>query len=243
MKKGIKLLSIAFFSIVLTSFIIPLIFAADAAVTSAEGVKSFAEGIKTFITTLMGTSTIPWANILLGIILFMIIYSIVDILFDDLWSGWGSAIISLAVSILGMMFWPAGLVETITLQYGIMGATLLTVFPLLIMLIFTIRIDSLMLARLTWVIYTIYYFFVFIYRIYIASTQASATPGSGWFALGALLIGGVMIWILEPIRRLVFKGELSADEEKAMAGVKIRKALRNVQDEEAEGYGFAKKRK
>jgi hypothetical protein len=170
--------------------------------------------------------------ILLGLLLWIVIYSIVVKIGlgggKGAWSG-GAAVVSLIIVILSFIYLPKDFVTAIVLQYGAMGATILTVIPFFIMLYFSIAITrSLFTARIIWTFYIVYYFAIFIYKI--------VQPGTTWTNaipyIGAIVAGAIVIFFLPTIRNIWWKGELSAAEEKGIRDISFRKLGRKLEREE-----------
>ena len=101
--------------------------------------------------------------ILFGILLWMVVYSVIRNI--DLFKsnhGIWSAAFALIVSILAFNGFPPGFIEGIVIQYQAMGATIVTVIPFIIMVWFTTMSGiNLMMSRLIWLVYTVYYFSLF----------------------------------------------------------------------------------
>jgi hypothetical protein len=202
--------------------------ASTIATKSANNINSFIKSVKTFIITLFeGNAPLP--RLFLFIILFMIIYSVISEIFGDLWKGFGAAIISFSVTALSMIFIPEQLITAIAIQYGAMGAAILTVVPFLIMLFFTVKIKSKLLARVLWIFYSIYYLLMF----FIAFWNSSDTLEELLF-LAATVIGLIMFFSVGFFRDLLFKGELDSEEEKAIKDINLRKLGRKVERRDAE---------
>jgi len=155
--------------------------------------------------------------VLLGILLWMVIYSVIRNI--DLFKNYGaiwSALFALVVTVLAFKGFPPEFIEGIVIQYRAMGATIVTVIPFLIIFWFTIMTDSinLMFSRLVWLVYTIYYFSLFIYKI--GSENASV----GWFAaqnipyIGAIIVGLIVLIFLGAIRGMAFHEKLKSGKEK-----------------------------
>jgi len=168
----------------------------------------------------IGWTTYNTTVILFGILLYMVIFSIVDQIFGRKWGtlGWVyPAVISLIVTILAFIAIPPNFVDAIVLQYGAMGATILTVIPFIIVFYFSVWVsNNLVVARVTWIFYIVYYATIYIYKVW------SLTGVSGWDAwvngqvvpyLGAIVAGILIIWFIAPIREFVHKGNLAAVQE------------------------------
>ena len=246
MKKERKVFALIFLSLILTSFFINVVVAADAnqnAQIAADNLKTSASAIKTFFSTIFGGIgiNIPWSTLFLAILLFMIIFDIMKLFFSNLWGGWGAAIASFSVTALSFMLLPDNLLNAIVLQYGAMGAAIVTIIPLIIMVIFTATLRNIFLSRMLWIFYSVYYFFLYIGAISGLSIGVDFTSGGGWYYLAAIFIGIIMIFFIGPIRKLIFKGEISSIEESGMKVAKRGELLHKLQKNElGDSYGTEK---
>ncbi len=198
---------------------------------------SVANGIGGFLAGLFGEVNLGSANLsvlLLGLLLWMILYSVVDKIFmpeRTSYMGWNifPVAVSLIITLLSMILIPDDFINAIVLQYGIMGATILTVLPFIIMLYFTVAVSrSLIISRIIWTFYIIYYFTIFAYKmVEIGSWDRSLIPYS------AAIVGGIIIFFfIAPIRKLAFRGELDSKEEQAIRDVNFRNLGRRIEREE-----------
>ena len=229
MKKAGKILTLIIFNLLAFSFLSNLVLAET--IAESWG-RNLAQGIAGFLETIKidpQTSSI----ILLGILLWILIYSVVIKIFhyEGRWGSISAGIISLIIVILAFLFLPGSLVESIVLQYGAMGATLLTIIPFAIFLYFSISVSrSLFIARVLWIFYIMYYIVIFAYKI------VSLERGAIWYEYlpygGAIVAGVIVFFALPTIRKLLFKGELSSLEEKAMKDIDFRKLGRKLEREE-----------
>jgi len=103
-----------------------------------------------------------------------------------------------------------------------------------------------MLAKTSWLVYIIYYFSLFVWKI---GTQVNdegellkifSLVNLPYF--GAIIVGLIVLIFLSPIRKMIFKGKLDANTEdgkkkiqKASAGAEI---LGEAVDEFSEGGGI-----
>lgn len=178
------------------------------------------------------------SKILLGLLLWMIVFSIVkQIGFGGGKWGIGSAIFAAIVVLLALLWMPENFIQSIIMQYGAMGATILAVIPFIIMLYFTIAVSgSLLLSRIIWIFYIGYYFTLLIYKgaseVSDYTTYASWAPASPYIA--AVIIGLTVFFGLPSLRNLFFKGKLDADEEKGLRDIKWRELGRKLERSETE---------
>ncbi|HRZ85891.1 MAG TPA: hypothetical protein P5277_03860 [Candidatus Paceibacterota bacterium] len=236
MKKNNLLLIIVLFLLAVLPLTLSFVSALD-----TETVKSnwFVSPFVEFLQS-VGWTTYNTTVILLGILLYMVIYSIVKQIF-----GKGSlshfawiypTVISLIIVILAFIVLPANFVNAIVLQYGVMGATILTVIPFIIVLFFSVWVsNNLMIARLTWIVYIVYYATIYIYKVW------SLTGVSGWDAwlsgqvipyLGAIIIGCFVMWFIPAIRNFAFMGEKQAIKEMGLEVANRAELLHQLQGEE-----------
>jgi hypothetical protein len=173
--------------------------------------------------------------ILLGILLWIVLYSIIKQIFS-LDSGWASAGISLIITIITFIALPENFISAIVTQYGAMGATILTVIPLIILLYFTVVVTKKkFMAMIIWLFYTMYYFALFIYKIGKSNSPIFSVDNLPY--LGAILVGIIIIVMLGVLRKKVFTAVLDSEVEEAMRGVKIREATRDIEEAEGKSYG------
>lgn len=164
---------------------------------------------------------------LYAILLGMIIYTVISSFFSG--SGpyikWG---ISIAITAIAMIGIPPEVYNALEVQYGAMGSAILAVIPFAILLFFTMKVGSLLIARLTWLFFALYSLFMFWGRFF-----ASAS-GEGWpYVIGFAATICMIVWI-KWFRKKWFKGELNSQIEIAEKKAKIRSAGRRLEQEEAE---------
>ncbi|MCK4650295.1 hypothetical protein KAT36_03615 [Candidatus Pacearchaeota archaeon] len=168
-----------------------------------------------------------------ALLLGMIIYSVINTLFKDS-SGTVRWIITGSVTALALLGLPAGFLEAIRTQYSAMGATILTIIPFIIVLVFSLKSESVLIARVTWIFYAFYYLAMYFYIILTADagwlTTANIPYLAGFFA------GAFIFFVVGRIRGLIFMGKLEGLEERGMSKVKKRKLLQRIQDEDLGRY-------
>lgn len=195
--------------------------------TAAAGIVSFLDTLKLNPTAL--------STVLLGILLWIILYSVVTKIGlggESHWGAIGSAIIALIIVILSFMYLPANFVEALALQYGATGVAILAFGSFAILLYFSLSVSrSLTVARVIWIFFIVYYFAIFIYKI--GTTQAAGAAWYDYIPYGASILAGILIVVFLPkMRDFVFKGELSAAEERGMRDISLRKLGREIEREE-----------
>jgi len=164
---------------------------------------------------------------LYAVLLGMIIYTVISSFFSQ--SGpyikWG---ISIAITAIAMIGIPPGLYNALEVQYGAMGSAILAVIPFAIILFFTMKVGSLLIARMTWLFFALYSLFMFWGRF------VDAAPGSKWpYMIGFAATICMIVWI-KWFRKKWFKGELDSQVEIAEKKAKIRSAGRRLEQGEAE---------
>jgi len=169
----------------------------------------------------------------LGFLLILIVYSVIATMIDNNYLRWG---ISFAITVLALIGIPEGMLSAITTQYGAMGAAILTIIPFAIILLFSLRTDSLVLARLTWIFYTMYYFGFYLIRI-ISGGERGFASGDNWIYLIAMLVGAGVFFGIKAIRELMFKGKIEGLEESGSKYAKRKAALKKLNEEELDAYG------
>ena len=199
---------------------------------SAEA-ENFVESVITGARGVFGTLLAPLfgekemlSRVFFAILLGMIIYSIISIMFKDSkpWIQWS---ITGAITALALLGLPTHLLEVIRIQYGAMGATILTIIPFIIIFIFSLRMKNILIARMTCIIYSMYYLSMYLYKI--------VTKG-GWFTtesipyIIAFVVGLFLFFGIRAIRKLLFKGEIEELLETGMNTVQKRKAARTISD-------------
>ena len=206
--KKVLLLLLVLFSVVLINlFTVSAETNADVAIRTVATWWANTSGINAANST-------PW---LLGALLWIVLYSVLvktGILQASQGSmGIGAAVVALIVTILAFITLPPQFWTDIALQYSALGATILTLVPFLIMFYFTMAVsESSLLSRFFWVVYVIYYFVVFVYKI--AMSEVSWLDQSNWPYLIAIVAGILALIALPIIRRWYWKEEILSEKEK-----------------------------
>jgi len=193
---------------------------------AGQGVSNVFDGVK--------LGTVNFTTLLLGILVWMILYSIVDkIKLFDKFKGWGTGAVALVITILAFMGgFPAGVVDAILIQYQAMGATMVTIIPFIIMIYFTtFVIDSLLVARLIWLVYTIYYFGLYMAKIGqgAGGTTFSVANAPYWLAI---IIGLIVLITIGLIRAWAHKEEIASGVEKMKHKLHKRVAVDELKQQE-----------
>lgn len=222
-KRSVSLLIVSLFSILFLG-----LFVSAALEIDLKPVLSDSQGSIAKFLNDMNTSK-NLSIILLGVLLWMILYTITKKIFN-IESKIISVVISLMITALAFLYLPASFIEAIVLQYGVLGATILTVIPFAMILYFTASVSTnIFFSRVIWAFYILYYFSIFIYRIFANDAVL------GWDSLPYIvaIIAGIFIFFkLSTIRNWIWKGELSAQEEQGIKDIQLRKLGRKLEREE-----------
>lgn len=175
------------------------------------------------------------SRVFFAILLGMIIFSIIGTIFGETkpWIQWG---ITFAITSLSLIGLPTSFLEAIRVQYAAMGATILTIIPFMIIVVFSLRAKNVLIARMTWIFYAVYYFVMYLYAI------ITSTSGTGWFSIETLpylagFVAGIFLFFgMTSIRNLIFRGKIEGIMERGMNKVEKRKALQAVQDADLGRY-------
>jgi hypothetical protein len=160
----------------------------------------------------------------------MIIYTIISSFFSDT-NKYIKWVITLSISTLSVIGMPEGYLDSVLVSYGAMGLTILTIIPLFIVLLFSVKVKSLLLARATWAFYAVYYVAVVI-------SGLIKTGVSGFIHWVAVAVGVAMFFFVPYLRNIFDKGELDKDLEKAERAINRHtqtQKLRQKSDESVVG--------
>lgn len=171
------------------------------------------------------------SRVFFALLLGMIIYSIISVMFSESknWIQWGIAGAITSLALIGL---PVGFLESVRTSYGAMGAAILTVIPFVIIMIFSLRTRSILMARITWVFYAAYYLVMYLYKISVEiSTKGWLTTETIPYLAG--FIAGVFIFFFIPeLRNLIFKGKIEGIKESAEHTISKHKLLKELKNEE-----------
>jgi hypothetical protein len=173
------------------------------------------------------------------VLLFLIISPIIEVVFGAA-NKWVNRGIAAIITLLAILWLPSNFITAIRDQYGVMGAAILSVIPFIILLIFTVRTGSILVGRLLWLFYVVYYFALYIYRVaqlYTTSGTFSLFATQAIPYIGAIIVGILMLIFLSPIRKFIFKGEMEKIKEAGTEVVERGKLLHKLQKKELEAYG------
>lgn len=160
---------------------------------------------------------VNFSRILLGILLWMVLFSVFRSMniFDQsgrtaLWAGFAALI----VTILSFMYLPSQLLSAIGVEYGALGATVLTVIPFAIAIYFTVWVSpNLAIARAIWVVFFFYYIVILLNQPAI-STGFDLTAGNTWFFIVACAASLILFIFMGPIRAIWWQQHLESVEER-----------------------------
>ena len=117
-------------------------------------------------------------SILLGILLWMIIYSLTKKTLGNGGGVWAGAV-SLIITLLSIIFIPDALILAIGSEYAALGATILTVLPFILAFYFTAAVtDNQVIAKAIWAVFTIYYVAMFIFSWGLLPAGSAALPAT-----------------------------------------------------------------
>jgi len=227
-KERAKILGIILFGLILISALMILV---NAQASPSDIGKATWSGFKEGLKEVIGDNV--WlTRILMAVLVFMIVYNIVATIFGS--SNWTTWAITLVITVLGFIALPAEFLHGILISYGAMAAAILSIIPFLIILVFTIRIRSMLAGRILWIFFCVYYFAIAIYRWSEAGYWTTES-----IVYGAAMIAGVAIFfLLGSIRKALFKGEMKGLEESGRQVADRAKLLHKLQTTELKGsYG------
>lgn len=171
------------------------------------------------------------------VLLVLVIWTIMPLILGEerrALNFWISVVIAI-ISILGI---PPQLLDALVANYGAMGAALLTVIPFAIVLVFSIRVQNALLARVIWIFYCVYYFCLYIYKLVVVSTTSVTPASDSIYYVGALIAGIFMFFFIGSIRDIIFRGKMDALKETGTQIARRGKLLHKLQKKELEeAYG------
>lgn len=174
----------------------------------------------------LGLGSEGLSTLFFAIIIGLIVFNVVESIFPDSkgYIKWGISLAITGVSIIGI---PSELLLSLQNSYGAMGAAILFIIPFLVVLVFTIKIDNLFLARVTWIAFIGYYFL-----LYAQGISFKGTFFTNYWDLLGIVLGGITFFALEPIRDFVFKNKIESLKEGGMQDIKFRALGRELEREE-----------
>jgi len=237
-----KLLLILFLGIFLTSILSYAVLAADDPATDIDAGKiqeTSKEAGKALLAPFIGVGQGVleaifgggWAigtRVFMFVLLILVLWSIVPLITGDD-KKMLNFVISFVIAALSIMAIPPELLDTILTSYGAMGATMLTVIPFAIILLFSVRVQNALLARVIWIFYAFYYLGLYFYEAY----RAPTVTGKMLYIL-AFLLGIALFFGVGKIRDILFKGKMDAIEETGKQVARRARALHKNQKRELE---------
>jgi hypothetical protein len=192
----------------------------DIGSAAAENLRGTTAGIAAFFETLFADTIIGdevLTRIFMAILLAMFVYTAIGSFFEENENiRW---IATIAVTVLALIGLPDGFLESIRVGYGAMGAAILATIPFLIILWFTVKVNSLLMARITWLFFTLYYF-----ALYFSNLVSGSAKGRLFYLLAG--IGGVIaFFFILRVRSFIFHGKMESVKERGMQKAKKRKTL------------------
>lgn len=206
--------------------------ATTAGETLGKETRAVGEGVSAFFKALFGGVAVgkgEWlSKIFFGILLGMIIYTSINSFF-----GSGNELmikgISIVATVIGMIAIPNEYLTALRTSYGAAGLTILAVIPFLVILAFTVKVKSLSIARGTWAVFIIYYFWMYIGILInpeVGSEVVSRAPY--WIAI---LVGLAMFFFIGFIRVKMFKESLASDVDQVRKNIELSRARKELAEE------------
>jgi len=200
-------------------------------VKETVGGGGFGEWMSNALESLFGEKEML-SRVFFALLLGMIIYTVIESIFakSSKLITWGITIIITALAMLGL---PSGFLEAVRISYGAMGAAILAIIPFIIILVFSLRTRSVLLARITWIFYVIYYFALYLQKIF-------GVDKAGWLSgqtipyLAGIVAGIAIFILLGTMRRWLFKGEIAGIKESGEKGIMRGKLLKDLKKKELE---------
>ncbi len=216
---------ISLFTGLFLMFIFPkLVSAKDLTPEATNVAQTIMTSISGFFGTLLGPlfgQKEMLSRVFFAILLGMIIFSVISMMFSKSSKKlqWSITGLVTAIALLGI---PSGFLESIRTSYGAMGAAILTIIPLFIILVFSLKTESLIIARATWMMYSVYYLAMYLFKF-------SSNYESGWVTstnipyLAGFIIGLGIFFLIPEIRNMIFKGKMEGLMESGIHKAEERK--------------------
>ncbi len=209
----------------------------------AQGLRGFFGEVESFTAELIGVNPddpnqdpAVWngalTKIFFALLLFFVIKMSVDVMFGD--KKWTSIFISLSITVIAFLAIPTEILVALSVQYGAMGAALLTVIPFIVITLFTIKADSELIARGVWVSFVVYYFLLFIYAWLTGEPKFSFQD---LVYLIAVIAGIIAFFFIPAIRKIIFTETLKDIREKGERYADRKALTGQLNKDELEAYG------
>lgn len=177
-------------SILLLAVLIHFVSAAESSSQIVQDLGSFIDGAKDFFTMFFekilgesSTTTVFFERVLILLIIYGVVYSVLNNF--DLFSNSPFILffISAAVSILGVKFFTDSFIQTILVPYGALGASVAILLPFLIWFMFVhTSVKGPFARRAAWVLFGIVFIGLFI-------AQYTLSPTTNWiYIIGFFLV-------------------------------------------------------
>ena len=239
-----KLSVILILSIVFVSILSGFVLAQDE--VTLEDVGEEVENWSTYANELFGTFFDPlygenmWATkVFLFLLLFLIGLVIIPYITGE--KKILNFFLSIVISLLMISVIPNEFIKSIALQYGIAGATILSVIPFVMILVLSVLVRSPLIAQVIWLFYVVYYLAFYIYMLWnLSYERGNVILYSGEFLpyLAAIIVGFLCFIFIKKLRELVFQGQMKALEETGERIIERGGLLHKLQKEELEtSYG------
>jgi hypothetical protein len=223
MKKSTKrILVFSLFAILIASFLIGVV----AAATPFDPVRDM------FANWEQGQLSLNLAKYLFLILLTLLLYSLFDTF--GLVKGGVNFLVSFIVAFLGTAYFAPSEVWGLLTSYNALAATILLVFPLLILFFFTIRIaamgpSGIVIQYGMWIIYTLFLVYRYIWGV---TNGLFADTSTAWVYGAAILIAVAMTLFNRVIVHKINKEWLNAEVESAQNTANSAAAMnRTLRDE------------
>jgi len=241
----LSILSVSFFA----AFATP-VFAQDIEFTT-EGAAESGKAAGTWVANVFhgllnpiyGAESAWGTRALLAVLLFLVIFYTIPFIIgkDHKLIGF---LITLVVTALAIIAIPEEFYNAIITQYGAMGATILSVIPFAIIFMVSVLVQNLIIARVIWLFYVVYYFSLYLFllsNVFIEQGKwvlvSTKIPESIPY-IGAIIVGLIMFFYIVKIREMVFQGQMEGLKEAGEHVIERGGLLHELQKEELEGsYG------
>jgi hypothetical protein len=231
MKKGTKVLALFALGLVLSSLLIG--FVSSDTSTPAGVINSISDPLKSVFSdwSTAGNISINVTKFLFLILLTLLIWSILDTV-GIITNGGIRFLISLIVSFLGTMYLTPSDVWMMLTSYSALGSTILTFFPLFILVLFTFRMvikGGAMGIVYQWATWAIYFLFL-IGDIVIGMVNGNIKMNdpTAWIYVVAFIIAAVALFFNMPLVNLISTKYLNAETQTAHN--MFERATRNIRE-------------
>jgi len=198
--------------------------AEDVGQVVGETFRQIGNGILGFFTGLFGDTLLgdgALSKIFMALLIGMFVYSALGTFFTNNWVLNLATIAATGLAILGL---PENFLESILPGYGAMGAAILMIIPFLVILWFTIKVNSVLMARGIWLLYTVYYFALYIQALFMGIEKV-------WPTFIAMILGSIMFFFILDVKKLISKEQLVSNVEAAKKRMKVNKAAKDISEE------------